>query len=123
MSVSLIIATLADGDSFAGLYFCREPDDVPVCKTNAAMARGTTDRFGTVGTVNADSFFVECDPHHPNWIARTWRKQIEIAATLAVLEHFPADSYATVAEDQLQPNRQLQADRRCQHRQQASKFR
>src|SRR5437667_9807672 len=74
-------------DVVAWLYFCREPDDVPVGKTNAAMAGGTTDRIGTVRAVNADSFFVECDPYHPNWVARTWRKQIEIAATLAVMEH------------------------------------
>ena len=75
-------------DVVAWLYFCREPDDVPVGKTNTAMAGGVANRIGTVGAMNPDSFSVECDPHHPNWIARTGWKQMKIAAALAVLKHF-----------------------------------
>src|SRR6266516_6263004 len=79
---------LVNGDGVAAFYFCRETDDIPISEANAAMTRGVANRIGILGAVDANSFFIECDPHYADRIVRTGREKMEIAAALAVFEHF-----------------------------------
>lgn len=51
------------------------------------MAHSVADRTGIVGTVNADAFFVQRNPHHAYRIPRPGWEHVEIDAALAVLEH------------------------------------
>src|SRR5207237_8070594 len=79
---------LRSRDSVATFYFCREPDNIPIRKANTAVACGTADKVGVIGSMDADPFFIERNPYHSDRIIRTARNQMEITAAFAVLKHF-----------------------------------
>src|SRR5438034_6405577 len=76
-----------NGDVVARFNFCSKSHHIPIRQTNATVACGVANRTRIVGAVNANAFFVECNPHDADWISRAWREQMKIAAALAVLEH------------------------------------
>src|SRR6266480_2594535 len=78
---------LMNRNAVAAFYFRGETHDIPIGKTNAAMTCRTADRIRFVRSMNTDTLFVECNPHYTNRISWAWRKQMEIAAALAVLKH------------------------------------
>src|SRR6266567_5004258 len=80
---------LMNPDSVATFYFCRETHNIPIGKANTAVTRGTANRVGVIGSMDADPFFIERNPYHSDWIIWTAWKQVEIAAAFAVLKHFP----------------------------------
>ncbi len=86
-SVSLMIPILIYGNAIAAFNFCGKPHDVPIGETNTAVACSMADRTGFVCAVNADSFFVEGNPHDANRVSRTRWKHVKIPAPLTVLEH------------------------------------
>src|SRR5882724_689191 len=74
-------------DSVASFYFGRKTNDIPIRKANTAVACGTANRIGVIGSMDADSFFIKRDPHYTDGIVGTGREQVEISAALAMLKH------------------------------------